>query len=74
MMATSTLVARMPVPTRAAETNLASMRIIAAAGFLLGVVLAVLGFARDPQRPERVQPHRNAAGGVRLFGCQTRSL
>lgn len=76
-MTSSTLVARIPPPTRsrASDQTLARIRIIAAAGFLGGVFLALLGFAWDVQWHTDVgpdtfftAPHLVLYGGIAISG------
>ena len=70
----ATLVARVPA-TRRTETTLTGARIAAAAGFLLGVFLAFLGFAWDVQWHTDVgpdtfftAPHLVLYGGIAISG------
>ncbi len=76
-MTSSTLVARIPpsTRTRASDPSLARIRVIAAAGFLGGVVLALLGFAWDVQWHTDVgpdsfftAPHLVLYGGIAISG------
>jgi hypothetical protein len=70
----ATLVARVPA-ARGTETTLAAARVAAAAGFLLGVFLAFLGFAWDVQWHTDVgpdtfftAPHLVLYGGIAISG------
>ena len=74
-MTASTLVAEIPAPARTADKTLARARVIAAAGFLIGIMLAFLGFAWDVQWHTDVgpdtfftAPHLVLYGGIAVSG------
>ena len=52
-MTSSSLIAELPAPARSDSTSqtLATVRVLGAAGLLIGVFLAYLGFAWDVQDP-----------------------
>jgi hypothetical protein len=82
-MATQTLIAQVPAPprSRARDRTLGSARIAAAAGFLLGVFLAFLGFTWDIQWHTDVgpdtfftAPHLVLYGGVAIAGLTSLAM
>lgn len=82
-MSTSSLIARVPAPSRSrtSDTTLKRARLVAAAGFLVGVFLSFLGFCWDIQWHTDVgpdtfftAPHLVLYGGVAIAGLTSLAM